>query len=140
MSRYYVRKFPLPSSSAQILSLSCAEISACDATLDGMPKFQCSPSMENFHPLCWMPSHADALNATHRCTEFWNMTEPNSCTRNCAEFIESVLETCFVDLFELVRLFSFLSNFSDFIDPFYLILSNFLTLLACLAILLTFLD
>ena len=26
--------------------------------------------MENFHPLHWMPSHADALNLKHHCAEF----------------------------------------------------------------------
>ena len=27
-------------------------------------------SMENFHPLCRMPSHADALKSAHCCAEF----------------------------------------------------------------------
>ena len=29
-----------------------------------------SIGMENFHPLCWTPSHVDALNLAHCCTKF----------------------------------------------------------------------
>ena len=56
-------------------------------------------SKKNFHPLDRAPYHADALNLAHCCAEWWSMTAPNLRTRYFAEFIGSVLDKCFVDLF-----------------------------------------
>ena len=92
------------------------------------------PSIKNFHPVCWMPSHNNKLNSAHRYTRF---------SQDCAEL--HTQETAPIYWGHLRKIFclTFLATCKILIPNFDLIFSNFSTfvaLLASLEIFLTFLG
>ena len=74
---------------------------------------QIHAGMENFHPICWTPFHADAPKSAHRCAK------PGALLRrvhaNCAElFTKEILLIFFAHNGKIFLTFiSILENFDD---------------------------
>ena len=82
--------------------------------------------MENFHPLCQMPSNTSMENfhplhrtPSHADVQSLCMTALNSVHKYCSKFIESALGKYFVDIFLLVNNFvDLFTNFSNSVELF----------------------